>query len=73
MSIFAKGDFNIKETWADEKGKSKDKEKEKGLKKNSILQNAAKNSFEPSLDLLDDKIAKRVLKDFSLEGAIEGF
>ena len=71
MSIFAKGDFNIKETWAEEK--EKEKSKDKGLKKNSILQNAGKNSFEPSPKMLDNKIAQRVLKDFSLEGAIEGF
>ena len=34
---------------------------------------AGKNSFEPSPKMLDNKIAQRVLKDFSLEGAIEGF
>ena len=71
MSIFAKGDFNIKETWANDKDKSKDKETPKGqAKRNSILQNAAKNSFEPTHHILDDKIAKKVLNDFNLEGPI---
>lgn len=46
MSIFAKGDFHIKDTWAEEKERSKDKDTPKGqAKKNSILQNAAKNTF----------------------------
>ena len=75
MSIFSKGVFHVKDTWGEPKDNSKDRNtpKAEGNKdKNTILQNAAKNSFEPSHHMLDDAIAKRVLNQFNLEGGIQG-
>lgn len=72
MSFFSKGDFKIEESW-DKKPPSRasnSREKEREKMKNSSLVNAGKNIInEPSPDILDDELSKRILKDFASEMA----
>ncbi len=68
MSFFAKGEFNLKESWDEKKPSSRERDRKDG----SLLANAVKNAmnvFEnpPSHDILDDRVSKRILDQFNAE------
>lgn len=70
MSFFLKGDFKIEESW-DKKPQSRQtnsrsKEREK-INNNSLVNAGKKIIYEPSPDILDDELSKRILKDFASE------
>jgi len=78
MNFLFNGDFKINESWekrSNDSRNSKSRERPKSktnLKNNnSALLNAGKNMFEPvyepSTDLLDDDVTKKILKDFAAE------
>ncbi len=78
MNFLFNGDFKIQESWekrSNDSRNSKSRERPKSrtnLKNNnSALLNAGKNMFEspyePSTDLLDDDVTKKILKDFAAE------
>lgn len=75
-----KGDFKINDSWEQlkEKERSKERDKEKvqrpssrerpkEIEKNKSLVNAGKIIAEPTTDILDDELSKRILKDFASE------
>lgn len=70
MNFFLKGDFKINESWDPKKGqpRSGSREKSRDKEKNNSLVNVGKNIMaEPSHDLLDDALSKRILKEFAAE------
>ena len=77
MSFFAKGDFNLKESWEEKKPSSQERDRSKERhKEGSLLANAAKNAmnvFEnpPNHDILDDRVSKKILDQFNIEKNIE--
>ena len=69
MNFFYKGDFKLQESW-DQKPPSRQsnsRQKERDKEKNKLV-NAGKNILaEPTTDLLDDELSKKILKEFADE------
>ncbi len=66
MSFFSKGDFKIEESWDKKPPSRMTNSRSKEKIKNNSLVNAGKNIiYEPSPDILDDELSKRILKDFA--------
>ena len=71
MSFFAKGDFKLKDSWeqkpASRESGSRNKSRQ-STEKNRSLVNVGKNIVaDPSTDILDDEISRKVLKDLAYE------
>lgn len=65
MSIFANGEFRIENSWNKPTSKQSKRSNERSAsKENNSFVNAAKKLIEPTPDILDQEMSKKIYKEF---------
>jgi len=67
--FFNQGQFNIKQSWGDKEEQNNELNKDDKLTSNNEKQK--KKNSNDILDILDDEITKKILKDFREEGGFK--
>ena len=67
--FFNQGQFNIKQSWGDKEVQNNELNKDDKLTSNNEKQK--KKNSNDILDILDDEITKKILKDFREEGGFK--